>query len=91
MDGLLCEISLPLLVDSVLRVLPQNFFVKDIMDTRLTIDTAAFNGRIGVGRAPWRSSQVTGILATIPFPYGRPSSSGLFMGCHVAYVCMRLR
>ncbi|KAF9506149.1 hypothetical protein BS47DRAFT_459753 [Hydnum rufescens UP504] len=60
MGGLLCEISPPLLVYGVLRVLPQSFFVRAIMDARLRIDTAAFNGRTGVGRAHWRSSRVTG-------------------------------
>ncbi|KAF9508463.1 hypothetical protein BS47DRAFT_1350312 [Hydnum rufescens UP504] len=51
MDGLLCEISPPLLIDGVLRVLPQSFFLRSIMDARLKIDTGAFNGRMGAGRA----------------------------------------
>jgi hypothetical protein len=79
MDGVLCEISPALLVDGVLQVLPRSLLVNDIMDTRMRIDTGAFNGRMGAG-CTWRSSRVTGVLAIISFPYNRPSFSGLFMG-----------
>jgi hypothetical protein len=77
MGGLFCEISPPPLVDGVLRVLPQSF---SVTVKWMRIDTRTFNGHMGVGRTPWRSSQVTGILATISFPYDWSSFSGLFMG-----------
>jgi hypothetical protein len=52
MGGLFCEISPYLLVDGVLRVLPQRFFVTGIVDARVRIDAGAFNGHMGVGRTP---------------------------------------
>jgi len=41
----------------------------------MRIGTGPFSGHIGVGPGRWRSSRVTNILATIPFPYDRPPSS----------------